>query len=307
MANTLTLASLIANGGGVAEVLSALLIEQLWDPTDLRALIRQVPWDSTGSDTMTVTLDAVPGAFTQRTSETVGGFTNSAYTTDEFLLTTTRYGRIYQITNLFEVAGGVLTPEMIAARLGLGVGLTMTDLIAALFSSVANSNGDAGATGVALTVDTIYDAIYILNLSNVASGDASPLAFVGSPKQFNDLLASLRGETYETMETTESLKARGPGFKFRWNNIEFYQSDSTPDDATDYQGCLFGNDGFAYSMAPVDRINSIPAQNVLVKTPEFLLELDRDAVNGMTSLIGNIYPATAAVLGDAACKVTSVM
>ena len=307
MANEVTIASLIANGGGVAEVLSGLLVPQLYDPTDLRSLITYVPWTAGGSTAMTVTLDAIPGAYAAASSETVGGASNSAYTTDEFVLTVARYLRKYQVTDLFKVSGSPVTWENVAFKLSEGVGLTMTDLIATMFSSISNAGGDAGSTGVALSVDTIYAGAAILSAQGVEYGDAQHLAFVGSAKQLSDLEASLRGETLAYPSTDNALSMRGRGFKFSWRNIDFYQSDSVPVvGGTDYNGALFGKNAFAYTMGPVST-DLVPAGNALVSSPEFLLEMSRDADNGMTALIGNIYPAVSAVLANAAVKVISAI
>ena len=62
MANEVTAAALIAEGGLVSEILSDLILEQLYDPTDLTSLMVRVPWNSGGSDTIRSTLDAIPGA-----------------------------------------------------------------------------------------------------------------------------------------------------------------------------------------------------------------------------------------------------
>ena len=307
MANEVTLASLTAAGGGVAEVLSALLVPQLYDPTDLRSLVTFVPWNAGGSAAMTVTLDAVPGAYAAASSETVGGASNSAYTTDEFVLTIARYLRKYQVTDLFKTSGSPVTWPKVAQALSEGVGLTMTDLIAATFTSVSNAGGDAGAVGTLLTIDNIYAAAAILSAQGVVFGDAQHLAFVGAPKQLAEVEQSLRGETLAYPSTDSALSMRGPGFKFSWRNIDFYQSDSVPiAGGVAYNGCLFGQNAFAYTMGPVSS-DLIPAGNALVTTPEFLLEMDRDADQAMTGLIGNIYPAVSAVLANAAVKVISII
>lgn len=307
MAQEVTLASLIANGGGVAEVLSALLVPQLFDPTDLRSLITFVPWDAGGSDAMTVTLDAIPGAYAAATSEVIGGASNSAYTTDEFILTIARYLRKYQVTDLFKTSGSPVTWPMVAQKLSEGVGLTMTDLIAATFTAVSNAGGDAGTAGALLTIDDIYAAAAILSAQGVVFGDAQHLAFVGAPKQLAEIEQSLRGETLAYPSTDNALSMRGPGFQFAWRNIDFYQSDSVPvAGAANYNGCLFGKNAFAYTMGPVSS-DLIPAGNALVTTSDFLLEMDRDADNAMTGLIGNIYPAVSAVLANAAVKVISII
>ena len=64
---------LVTSGGRVAEVLSALVRQQLYDATDLRSVMTLIPWNAVGSDKMEVTLDAIPGAFAAASSEISGG------------------------------------------------------------------------------------------------------------------------------------------------------------------------------------------------------------------------------------------
>ena len=45
MADEITFTGLSSAGGRVANVLSAMLFEKLHDPTDLRAVMTEVPWN----------------------------------------------------------------------------------------------------------------------------------------------------------------------------------------------------------------------------------------------------------------------
>ena len=68
--SAITFTGLSSAGGRVSSVLSALLFEKIHDPTDLRAVMTEVPWSQIGSDTMSIALDGAPGAFDAATSET---------------------------------------------------------------------------------------------------------------------------------------------------------------------------------------------------------------------------------------------
>jgi len=179
--------TVLANGGLVASVLSDLVVEQLYDPTDLTALMSRIPWSPSGSKTLDVTKDAIPGAFATQ-AETGAGISDSTYTTSEFSLTPALYARQYSITDLVPVAGSVIDVERVAANLVAGVGLTMTDLLCALFGGLSNS---VGTSGVDLSVSDFYDAMYQLNSSSVSG---PTFAAVLHPTQINDLLSSLRAE-----------------------------------------------------------------------------------------------------------------
>lgn len=293
MANEIRHSTLETNGGQVASVLSALIVDQLYDPTDLRALMTFVPYDIVGSDTIDVTKDANPAAFAAATSEIAGGQANTAYTTSRYQLAIARYVLQYQITDLLGLAGGPVDLERVVAKINTGVGLTMTDLLAALFPSLS---GSVGTSGVNLTVDNIFDADFSLNTNNAPGGRAAVL----HPVQINDLITSLRGEPGAMQwqdATAEMLESKGPGFKGRWNGIDFWQSDSvnTANAGADRAGALFAPGCWAYTLGPTSRLIQAmhldPDDILLDAGGLVLIERSRDSTNGMTAAIGNFYPA----------------
>lgn len=292
MANEVTAAALIAEGGLVSEILSDLILEQLYDPTDLTSLMVRVPWNAGGSDTLRSTLDAVPGAYTARTSETDGSnIANAAYDTGKFDLIPAGYSRKYQLTDLLPIAGGPIQVERVAANLVAGVGLTMTDLLCALFPALANDVGPG--SGVDLDVSSIYDAQFQLNSQSVSG----PYACVLHPQQINDFQNSLRAEAGAIQfqaATAEMLAARGPGFRGTWNGIQFYQSDSVTKVNTnaDYAGAMFGAGCFGYTLADARlAAGHIPPGLLYLQNEAIVIEMARDQTNFMTSLIASIFPA----------------
>lgn len=307
MAQEITEALLETNGGRVATLLSALTFEQLYDPTDLRQHLVFVPPEFAGSDTLRVTLDAVPGAYAAASSETSGGQSNSAYTTSKFDLTPARYVRQYQMTDLFGITspGAPIDAARVVKKLIDGVTLTMTDLITALFANVASS---VGTSGVNLSVDNIYSAMFQLNSQNVPG----PFAAVLHNVQINDFISSLRAEPGAVQfqaATAEMLALKGPGFKGSWNGVEFWQSDSvaTANAGADRDGCMFGYGAFAYTMASTAPLVGafIAPQDVLIDAGVILVERSRDATNGMTTAIGNFYPAVVEKEDLRACRIVT--
>jgi hypothetical protein len=294
MANEVTYAALESAGGRVGAVLSALVLEQLYDPTDLREILQFVPWDQLGSDTLDVTLDASPTAFLAATSETAGGFVNTAYTTSKFQLVPARYGSQYQVTDLVGVTGGPIDIDRVVQKLIDGVALTMTDLAVALFPSFTDQ---VGSTGVDLDTDKIYDAQFALAINN-ASGSGG-INCVLHPEQMNNFISSLRAETGAQQyvpATAEMLALKGPGIQGTWNGITFWTSDSvnTVSAGADYAGAMMMDNAIAYTLGDVKRLQGyIPAQNILVDAGMLLVELSRDADNGMSTAIANLYPAVA--------------
>tara|TARA_R110000824_G_scaffold88655_4_gene217906 strand:- start:3508 stop:4413 length:906 start_codon:yes stop_codon:yes gene_type:complete len=298
--SNITYASLLSSGGRISAVLSALVQEKLHDPTDLRAVMTQVPWASMGSDTMDVTLDAVPGAYA--TAAEAASTSGSAYGTGKFQLQAVKKTRVYSLTDLFGVTGGPIDMERVVSNLVAGVGLTMTDLLTALFPAISNN---VGGSGVDLTVANIYSAQFQLNLSS-AQG---PYSCVLHPQQMNDFRTSLRAETSALQyvpATAEALATRGPGFQGTWNGIDFWQSDSVElvNTSADRNGAMFSSSAFAYTMAPA-RSALVPQESVLVDAGELLVEIQRDATAGLTHAVANIFTAVAESQDLAACGIIS--
>jgi len=297
MADEITFSSLSSAGGRVANVLSAMLFEKLHDPTDLRAVMTEVPWGQIGSDSMRVTVDGAPGAFAAASSETAGGGANAAYGSGKFDLQIARYIRRYQMSDLFGVSGGPIDVNKVVQTLADGVGLTMTDLLTTLFNSLSSSV-DAGAN---FTVDGFYNGVYTLNLAGAVSTAEAPYSLVLHPKQMNDLRASIRGESagspiQYTEGAANALMARGPGFQGTFQGVNLWQSDSVTkvDTNTHYSAGMFAKDCFAYTMAPVRALTGhVPASNIIVDAGELLVENDRDGVNGLTTAIASMFVAVA--------------
>ena len=293
MANEVTFTGLSSAGGRISSVLSAMLFEKIHDPTDLRAVMTNVPWGQIGSDTMSVALDGAPGAFTATGGAELGAAPNVAYGTGKFDLQIARYARQYQMSDLFGVSGGAIDIAAVVKTLGDGVGLTMTDLLTSLF----NSLGSAVTAATVLTVDDVYSAIYTLNLAGAASSPEAPYSMVLAPKQMNDFRTDLRNESAGSAlqyVSSEILAAKGPGFQGNWSGLDIWQSDSiaTVDAAAHHSGAMFAKDAFAYTMAPVRALaGHVPAANIIADAGELLIELDRDSSTGTTKAVASMFVA----------------
>ena len=293
--------SLLSTGGRISAVLSALVQEKLHDPTDLRAVMTLVPWNSIGSDTMDVTIDAAPGPYATAAEGLVGLTAGSAYVTSNFSLQAVKKTRVYTMTDLFGVTSGPIDLERVVKNLTDGVGLTMTDLLTTLFPSISNS---VGTSTDPLDLDDIYAAQYQLNLS-AAMG---PYTSVLSPKQMNEFRTGLRteaGAIQYVPASAEMLATKGPGFQGSWNGIDMYQSDSVLTAGTTKVGAMFNSSAFAYTMAPA-RSAQVPQESVLVDAGELLVEIQRNAQAGITHAVANIYTGVAEAQDAAAVGIITL-
>jgi len=288
MANEITYSDLVSNGGAVSEVLSAMVVEQLYDPTDLRSVCQRMDYNTIGSTQMAITKDAIPGAFASTAEGS--SVANTAYTTSEFTLSVSKYARAYELTDLVGISGSPIDLDRIVQNLTAGVSLTMTDLICALFGSLGTSSG---TSGVNLSVDDIYDAQFKLNLA----ANTGPYTCVLAPVQMNDFRSSLRSETgaiqFEAA-SADMLATKGPGFQGTWNGIQFYQSDSVVTNGGNREGAMFADGCFAYTMAPVSLLQGhVPQSSILVDAGELLVELVRDGYGGQSAAVAHMYPGVA--------------
>ena len=284
--NATTYGTIETNGGAVAELLAAEVLQQLFDPTDIRATVTRIAYNPMGSDTLNVTKDMVPGAFTAPGQNTTLNATT--YTTSHFDIEVAAYRRAYALGDLVPVSGSPIDLDRAVSNLMQGVALTMTDLIAALFPSFT---AQAGTALVALDTDAVYDGIFALTTAL----NSGPAACVLHPVQFNDFISSLRAESGAAQwlpATGAMLAQRGPGFKGSWMNVDFYVSDSVGLDGagTSYVGGLYTPGAIAYSMANVASMGvHVPASNVILNAGELLVELDRTASDGVSAAYATMF------------------
>jgi hypothetical protein len=283
---TITTTTLLG-GGMVSEILSGLVTEALYDPTSLRSIALQVP-PGFGSTTSEVTIDAAPAAFTAPGETTA--VTPAAYSTSEFELILAKYSRAYQITDLVGVSGSPINMQRIVANLIQGLELTLTEQMAATFSSFTAQEGNAATV---LTVDDVMDASFALNLAN----NSGPYACVLSPKQMNEFKDDLRGQQNlmaYNMPSQEQLTGKGNGWQGSWNGIDLWQTSSVVTAAAVVSGAMMSQNAIAYQLGNVAQMQGhIPAANMIVNTPELVVELDRSALSGMSSAVVHAYIATA--------------
>lgn len=307
MANEVSLATLQSNGGRVAKILSDKFHIVLYDPSGLRALMDFRPFNGPTATMSTpkLTRGNVAAA---ASSEISGGASNSAITTGNFDLTYARYLLRVQPTDLFVMTsvGAGINLDVLLSILTESLDLTLTDMLTALFAGVS---GNVGTSGADLTVDNIFDGIYTLNLAN----NPSALMAVLHNQQVNDLVESIRGESGALQFRTDAqgmLKPPGVGWRGRFLEVDFYQSDSvaTANAGADRQGAMFSAGAFGYTLGPVGPIlqsQMVNGADIVVSTEEMFVERDRDAGNAMSSFIVNFYPGTVEQEDARAVKVTT--
>ena len=309
MADEVTLATLTSNGGRIAKILAAQLHVNLFDSQQgLRGLMEFRPLMGP-SGTLNVAKASMAYTAAAASSETSGGFSNTAFSTGNFDLTPARYGLQFQPSDLFAMTAGggaPVTVDTLTSALLMAFDQTLAHLLTGLFSGVS---GNVGTSGADLTADNFFDAIYTLNLAN----NPRALAAVLHNVQVNDLVESMRGETGAIQYRSDIQGMLGnPGAAYRATilGVDVYQSDKvrTANANADRQGCMFSNGAFAYTLGDVAEIirqQMIAPADIVVQNPEMFIERIRDGANGLTSLLLNMYPGVAEAEDARAVKITT--
>lgn len=278
----------------VAAYLNQQLFQLLHEPTDLRQCLIEVPFSpNMGSAAVKLGLYNPVDVFAAPGEDTATSVTN--ITDASATLTVAKYGLQRELTDLAALTGGP-DLDVLANDMVLSANYTLASLLTAAFPSLATS---VGTSGVNLTVDDIYSAIYAMHLSSVTG----PFYCILKPKQFNNFMASLRGEggaSAFSSATNDMLAVKGPGFKGVWNGIEFYTHGTcvTANAGVDVVGALFGRGCYAFTEAPLDRITNYMAASVAPAGSKLVVEFARGstgATAGKTFIQGQYYPAIAEV------------
>ena len=308
MSNEITLATLTSNGGRIAKLLGANVHTNLFDSQiGLRSLLTYYAL-SGPSATLATTKLTMGYAAAAASSETSGGASNTLLSTGNFDLVAARYLLKMQPSDLFAMTsqGAPVTIDTITMALIAAVDQTIASLLTGLFAGVS---GNVGTTGVDLDPDVFFDAIYVLNLANNPRG----LAAVLHPQQVNDLIEGMRGETGAIQFRSDIQGMLGnPGSAYRATilGVDVYQSDrvALANANADRQGCMFSQGAFAYTLGDVPSIigaGMINPGNIVMQTPEMFIEMSRDADNGLSSMILNMYPGVAEAEDARAVKITT--
>ena len=307
MANEISNATLVTNGGRISAYVAQQFHQNLYDPASLRGLMTYMPNSGPGA-TARVTGITRGYAAAAASTEISGGASNTLLATNYKDITKARYLLRMQPTDLMALTapGSPVNVDLIVNVLLESLDLTLTDLLCGMFPSIG---GNVGTSGVDLSVDNIFSAIYTLNLNN----NPAQLAAVLHNVQINDLMGSIRGEggaIQYRADTQGALAPKGVAARFRFLEVDFYQSDSVPEanTAADRQGCMFSAGCFGYDLGMVDGIiaqNMINPADILLRTPEMFIERSRDAANGMSALYANFFPGVVELEDLRGVKITT--
>jgi hypothetical protein len=275
----------------VAAVLYQSIVMKLADTGSLRnapCFLNVGSVNGTGSDSIQVPVVGLNGTDIMSAPGDGVSVANTSITSAAATVVVARQALRYDLSDLARVSnsvpGGVdldgLTNAMVAAFNG-----RFNQLACALTSGFSTQ---VGSTGVDMTTDTFYSAIFALQLQSVM-GEYDCILH---PQQYNDLMSSLRAETgpgqYLPANQAQT-SALGTSFKGALFGVNVHVSSYVPSvGGTDYRGQMLGNGAIAYALgtpAPIQAAGGV----IIPAGAPVAVEWERSADSGLTKVVGSSF------------------
>jgi hypothetical protein len=275
----------------VAAVLYQSIVMKLADTGSLRnapCFLNVGSVNGTGSDSIQVPVVGLNGTDIMSAPGDGVSVSNTSITSSAATVVVARQALRYDLSDLARVTnsvpGGVdlegLSNAMVAAFNG-----RFNQLACQLSSGFTTQ---VGSTGVDLTTDTFYSAIFALQLQSVMG----EYDVVLHPQQWNDLMSSLRAETGPAQyiaANQEQTNALGSSFKGKLFGVNCHVSSYVPSvGGVDYRGMMLGNGAIAYALgtpAPIAAAGGI----IIPAGAPVAVEWERDAASGLTKVVGSSF------------------
>jgi len=183
-----------------------------------------------------------------------------------------------------------LDPARLAGDMAASLESYFNSLIA---TQIAGAGTDVGLTGVDMSVDDFYDAVFFLEGGNPAGGAGAPGPYTAmlAPVQITDFQSSLRSESGAVSlspATQEMLNIAGQGLVGEFMGVRLFKSTFVTSSGGDRHGAMWGAGALGYKIAVVTpQIGAGSA--VVVRQDELVVEITRDASAATTEVVGNAY------------------
>lgn len=308
MANEISVASMVSDGALSAYVVGDYRARNA-RPDDLRAALERREWQpNSGASSARTGLFDDDFTFASASSEVSGGASNSDPDWGYFALTPARKLLKFQLTDLMAGTRGPngADPALFVGIMLRATGKTITDMVCAAAAAATEEVGDSAQP---MSVDFIMDAKAQLD----STSTPGPYHVVMTARAFGELQESARGEVGVLSwqeATAEVVAATGGSYKGMIAGVGVWVSDrvDTTDAGATAQNFMFGGGAFAYTEAPAAAFmaDALAANAAILDLGALAVELDRDAENGLTALIGNYYPAVALIQDLAVVRIETV-
>jgi hypothetical protein len=237
------------------------------------------------------------GAATPFASATDGvDVTASAITPTTVDVTVGRSALRYDITDLAAMTGlGLdIDPFTIAQKMAMSAEARINQLICATFASAGNS---VGTSGVDMSVDDFYDAMFQLE----SESNDGEFYCILHPQQLSDLRDSLRSESNNALAfspaTEDMLAIKGQGFAGRFGGVDIFKSSYVTEATGNKIGAMMSRGAVAYAVGTPRPLAGAGVEIRPAGTP-VVVAFQRDESKGLTEVVGHLY-AGCAIAEDA--------
>ena len=220
-------------------------------------------------------------------SETTAA-SNVALTDASADITIARYALRREISDLANMTDSVgLTAERLAADMVGGYEMAVTN---AICDTIDGFTATAGTTGVDLSVDDFFSALFTLEQASVRT----PYVSVLHPVQVTDLQNSIRAEggaLQYIAATQEMLAAKGKGFAGSFLGVDIFKSSKVPtaNAGADRAGAMMGYGAVGMAEGSVRPISALSGALQFPAGTVIAVEYERSSATALTAITGNAY------------------
>ena len=193
----------------------------------------------------------------------------------------------YDITDLASMTGlGLdIDPFSIANKMAMSAEARINQIITATFASATNS---VGTSGVDMSVDDFYDAMFQLE----SESNNGEFYCILHPQQLSDLRDSLRSESNNALAfspaTEDMLAIKGQGFAGRFGGVDIFKSAYVTEATGNKIGAMMSRGGIAYAVGTPRPLAGAGVEIRPAGTP-VVVAFQRDESAGLTEVMGHLY------------------
>ena len=213
---------------------------------------------------------------------------NVALTDSSADITIARYALRREISDLANMTDSVgLNVERLAADMVGGYEMAVTN---AICDTIDGFSATAGTSGVDLSVDDFFSALFTLEQASVQT----PYVSVLHPVQVTDLQNSIRAEggaLQYIAATQEMLMAKGQGFAGSFLGVDIFKSSKVPtaNAGADRAGAMMGYGAVGMAEGAVRPIAALGGALQFPAGTVIAVEYERSSATALTSITGNAY------------------
>jgi len=213
--------------------------------------------------------------------------TATAITPSTVDVTVGRSALRYDITDLASMTGlGLdIDPFSIAQKMAMSAEARINQIITATFASATNS---VGTSGVDMSVDDFYDAMFQLE----SESNNGEFYCILHPQQLSDLRDSLRSESNNALAfspaTEDMLSIKGQGFAGRFGGVDIFKSAYVTEATGNKIGAMMSRGGVAYAVGTPRPLAGAGVEIRPAGTP-VVVAFQRDESAGLTEVMGHLY------------------